>query len=114
MNARDALYRARELGAVFTVSGKDHVKVSAALPLPSSLMAGLKAHKREIISLLSKAPAYSATAYTCEESIGGTGSERCGVCALPLICPTCSRCRGCRLAMRFGKLGSKNTLGGGR
>jgi hypothetical protein len=101
MNAAEALYQARELGAVFTVSGQDQVKVSAPLPLPSSLMAGLRAHKLEIVTLLGKEPDYSLTACTCEHSIGGTESKRCGVCGLPMICPTCSRCRGCKLALKF-------------
>jgi hypothetical protein len=99
MNARDALYQARELGAVFTVSGKDQVKVLAPLQLPGSLMAGLKAHKAEVVILLGQEPDYSATACICKQPIGGTGSKRCGVCALPLICTTCLRCRGCKRAL---------------
>jgi hypothetical protein len=103
MNPAEALYQARELGAVFTVSGKGQVKVSGPLQLSGSLMADLKANKREIISLLGKVPDYSATACTCEQSIGGTGSERCGVCGLPLICSVCSKCRSCKRMARLGK-----------
>ena len=99
MNPAEALYRARELGAVFTVSDNDHVKVSAPLQLPGSLISDLKNHKSEIVILLGQEPDYAATACTCGESTGGTGGKRCGACALPLICPHCSGCRGCRRAM---------------
>jgi hypothetical protein len=99
MTATEVLCQARQLGAHFTMSGKDPVKVSSALPLPGSLMADLKIHKAEIVTLLDEEPDYSLTACTCGESTGRTGSNRCGVCALPLICPHCSGCRGCRRAM---------------
>jgi hypothetical protein len=106
MNAAEALCEARKYGAVFTVSGPDQVRLSAPLPLPGSLLADLKAHKLEIIGLLGKEPDYSLTACTCKKPMGGTGERRCAVCALPLICPGCSRCRGCRLALRFNKKGN--------
>jgi hypothetical protein len=106
MNPAEALYRARELGAVFTVSDNDPdhigVKVVAPLQLPGSLMADLKVHKAEIIVLLGQEPDYAGASCTCGVSTGATGSKRCGVCALPLICPHCSGCRGCRRALRDG------------
>ena len=39
-----------------------------------------------------------------------TGVERCNVCELPLICPVCEKCRGCKLRLRFptGKSRSQN------
>ena len=101
MTATEALRLARQLGVHFTVSGEDQVKVASPLPLPDSLLAALRAHKLEIITLLGEEPDYSLTACTCEHSIGGTESKRCGVCGLPMICPTCSRCRGCKLALKF-------------
>jgi hypothetical protein len=105
MNAAETLCEARKYGAVFTVLGPDRVRVSTPLPLPDPLRAALKAHKLEIIGLLGQTPDYSLTACTCDKPTGGTGEGRCTVCALPLVCPCCSRCRGCRLALRFNKGG---------
>jgi hypothetical protein len=99
MNATEVLYEAREHGAVFTTYDEGRVSISAPLPLPVSLVAALKERKSEIVLLLDREPDYAGTGCTCGESIGGTGSKRCGVCALPLICPHCSRCRGCRRAL---------------
>jgi hypothetical protein len=107
MNASEALFEARKQGAMFTVNGKGQVKVSALLPLPQPLLAELREHRAEITNLLLQQPDYSATACLCDRPVGGTGSERCGVCGLTLICPTCSCCRGCKLALRFGKKGIK-------
>jgi hypothetical protein len=103
MNASEALFEARKQGATFTVNGEGRVKVSALLPLPQSLLVELRKHRAELIALLRQEPDYSGTACVCDSPMGGTGSERCGVCGLRLICPTCSRCRGCRLALKFGK-----------
>jgi hypothetical protein len=103
MNASEALFEARKQGATFTVNGKGQVKVSALLPLPQPLLVELRKHRAELIALLRQEPDYSATACVCDRPVGGTGSKRCGVCGLTLICPTCSRCRGCKLALKFGK-----------
>jgi hypothetical protein len=106
-HAEELLHQARSRGAVFHVRSNDVIEWEAPLPLPEELLADLKTHKAEIVILLGQEPDYSATACTCEQPIGGTGSEWCGVCGLLLICPTCSRCRGCKLALRF-KYGSTN------
>jgi hypothetical protein len=103
MNASEALFEARKQGATFTVNGDGRVKVKAVLPLPQSLLAELRKHRPEIANLLLQEPDYSATACVCDRPFGGTGSARCGVCGLLLICPACSRCRGCKLALKFGK-----------
>ncbi len=101
MKAEELLYEARKQGAVFTVSGKNKVRVSGPMSLPDSLMAELRTHKLDIIPLLAEGPDYLATACICEKTPDGTGPERCGVCTLPLICPVCLHCRGCRLMARF-------------
>jgi len=44
----------------------------------------------------------SITACTCPQPIGPTGSQRCVICQLPLLCPNCGGCRGCKLAAQFG------------
>jgi hypothetical protein len=46
-------------------------------------------------------PDFAATACVCPAPIGPTGNSRCSVCELPLICPKCNRCRGCKLRLRF-------------
>jgi hypothetical protein len=97
----ELLHQARRLGAVFHVRPNNVIEWQAPLPLPDELLAGLKAHKSELVPLLGQRPNYADTACICKQSIGGTGSTRCGVCGLPMICPTCSRCRGCNLALKF-------------
>ena len=46
-------------------------------------------------------PDYAATACVCPTPNGPTGPDRCSVCELPLICPVCGLCRGCKLILRF-------------
>ena len=94
------LKKARSMGADFRFDG-DVVVVSAPQPLPSGLMAELRQHKRDIKDLLIQGPNYQATACVCPVPIGPTGSDRCGVCGLALICPGCLLCRGCKLRLRF-------------
>ena len=101
MNASEALYCARTQGAMFTIFGQDQVKVSAPTPLPESLMVELRKNKLALIPLICQQSNYAVTACTCDKTPDGTGPNRCGVCALPLICPVCDRCRGCKLLMRF-------------
>jgi hypothetical protein len=101
--AEELLHQPRSLGAVFTVNGGSQVKVSAPTPLPKALMAELQKHKPELITLLHQQPDYSLTACICDKTSDGTGPDRCGVCGLFLICPVCTRCRGCKLKVRFGK-----------
>jgi hypothetical protein len=100
VNATEALCEARKHGAVFIVSGEDCMGVAAPMRLPGSLISDRKIHKAQVIALLEEEPDYSATACTCGDSTGLTGSNRCGVCALPLICPHCSGCRGCKRMVR--------------
>jgi hypothetical protein len=114
MNASEALFEARKQGATFTMTGDGKVKVSALLPLPQPLLVELRKHRAELITLLRQEPDYSATACVCDRPVGGTGSERCGTCGLLLICPTCSRCRGCKLALRFNKGSNGYDRGGSR
>ena len=96
MTATEELCHARQLGAHFTVISESALKVSSPLPLPRNLTAELRKHKPELLVLLRETPDYSISACICEDSTGLTGSKRCGVCALALICPHCSRCRGCK------------------
>jgi hypothetical protein len=63
-------------------------------------------HKAEILIHLRRSepaslPDYAATACVCPVPIGPTGSARCPVCQLQLICPGCHRCRGCKLILKF-------------
>ena len=103
--AADGLIKkACSMGAAFWFDG-DAVVVSAPCPLPSELMAALRLHKQEIKVLLTPVPDYQATACICTVPIGPTGGVRCGVCGLPLICPECERCRGCKLRVRFPIIG---------
>ena len=99
--AGELLHHARSMGAAFHILSNDLVKWEAPLPLPEELLADLRAHKPEIIALLALEPDYQFTACLCDSTPDGTGPERCGVCGLPLICPVCLHCRGCRLMARF-------------
>ena len=103
MTLEELIFEATKQGAVFTVSSKYQVMVSAPIPLPESLMVELCKHKLELIPLFCLEPDYSLTACKCDRTPDGTGPERWGVCALPLICPVCSLCRGCMLALKFGR-----------
>ena len=98
------LKKAHSMGADFWLEN-DTVVVSAPHPLPMELMVELRQHKEDIEAWI-----YQATACVCPVPIGPTGVERCNVCELPLICPVCARCRGCKLRLRFpkGKSRSQN------
>ena len=95
--AEELLKRARVMGAIFHVVSEDRIEWEVPIPLPDSLLAGLRAHKPEILYLLSYDPDYEATACICDAPNGPTGALRCGTCGLQLIYPTCGRCRGCKL-----------------
>jgi hypothetical protein len=98
--AESLLKKARSMGADFRFDG--HVVVVSALrPLPPEFMAELRQHKQDIGNLLTQVPDYETTACQCAVPIGPTGTTRCGVCGLALICPNCDLCRGCRLRLRF-------------
>ena len=99
--ADELLRRARQLGAIFRVHPDKSIHWESPQPLPDYLLGELKEQKPELLVLLGQDSDYASTACTCLVPIGGTGSERCGVCGLPLLCPTCSMCRGCKLALRF-------------
>ena len=104
MTPEELLREARSLGAAFRFEG-DKVVVSAPLPLPGDLMAKLREHKPEIVALLGQEPDYQATACTCESPVGSTGEARCCTCGLPLICPHCGLCRGCKLRLKYPQNG---------
>jgi hypothetical protein len=102
MNGADELLRrARRLGAIFRVGEGESIHWESPQPLPEHLLSELKRQKPELLALLARPPDYASTACTCSAAIGGTSSDRCGVCGLPLICPLCSLCRGCKLALKF-------------
>jgi hypothetical protein len=67
----------------------------------------LRQHKAEILAHLChraepvRLPGYAASACVCPGPIGPTGDARYSVCQLPLICPGCGRCRGCKLILKF-------------
>jgi hypothetical protein len=102
--AEGLVMRARSMGADFPFDG-DAVLVSAARPLPADLMAELRQHRQAIGVYLARPVAYELTACICPVPIGPTGSIRYGICGLPLICPDCELCRGCRLCVRFPRSG---------
>ena len=110
MKAVDALFEAKRRGATFSINGQGQIKVSAMLPLPQLVLDELREQREEIINLLLEKPDYTATACNCGTTVGGTGSERCGVCGLALMCPNCSRCRGCKLRLRFGSPNWRNVV----
>ena len=95
IEVEELLKKARSMGADFCFEG-DVVVVSAPRPLPSTLMAELRQHKKVIGVLI-----YQATVCVCSIPIGPTGVDTCNVCKLPLICPVCERCRGCKLRLKF-------------
>ena len=102
MIAEELLRIARSQGASFEVLESGRINVQASSPLPEPLMAELREHKDDIRVLLAQAPDYQATACVCQVRNGPTGNNYCGVCGLPLICPDCGLCRGCRLRFRWG------------
>ena len=105
------LHRARQLGTIFRVNPDKSIHWESPQPLPDCLLGELKEQKPALLVLLVRVPDYASTACTCFLPVGGTGSERCGVCGLPLICPRCSLCRGCKLALRFKALEPKHHTG---
>ena len=101
MKAGELLREAKSLGATFILLGQERVRVEAPLPLPDELVDALRECKAEVLELLRAAPDYAVTACICTVPEGPTGPDRCGTCALALLCPGCGLCRGCLLAIKF-------------
>ena len=100
ISAEGLLKKARSMGAEFRFDG-DAVVVSAPRPLPGELMAELRQFKEDIRALLVEVADYQDAACVCFVPMGPTGSNCCGVCGLPMICPDCQLCRGCKLRIRY-------------
>lgn len=106
MGAVELLKELEILGVEVTVDG-DEVVLRPGARVPAEMLDPLRQAKADIMALLTYVPDYSITACSCDQPVGGTGPERCEVCRQPLLCPNCSGCRGCRLAVRFGWGGLK-------
>ena len=115
MTGGDLLRDIQAHGATIWAEG-DRLELEIPDNFPETLIVELRDHKAEILAELrepkprygdgqppplDRPPDYAATACICPVPIGGTGPDRCGVCELPLICPKCERCRGCKLRLRF-------------
>lgn len=107
MDAVNLLERVASLGLAITVDG-DALKIRGRrTPEAEALLEELRQQKQEILVLLRRSaelaspPDYAAAACVCLVPVGGTGSARFAVCELPLICPECGRCRGCKLRLKF-------------
>ena len=106
MGAAELLKELEILGVEVTADG-DEMVLRPGARVPSDMLGSLRQAKAEIMALLIYVPDYSVTACVCNQPIGGTGPERCGICGLALLCPDCPGCRGCRLAVRFGWEGAE-------
>jgi len=106
MGAAELLKELEILGVSASVDG-DEMVLRPGARVPADMLGPLRQAKAEIMALLTYVPDYSVTACTCDQPIGGTGPEQCEVCQQPLLCPNCLGCRGCKLAMRFGRGGVK-------
>ena len=101
MTPSETLRKARQMGIQLSSLGdRLHYEAPPGV-IDSGILELLSQQKQEILLLLSQVPDFQATACQCLVPIGATGSERCGVCGLPLICLACSMCRGCKLALKF-------------
>ena len=100
MTATEVLDRLEELGVTAWAYG-EKVRLQPGSNVPPELLAEVREHKTEVLTLLKDGVDYAATACVCPVPIGGTGPDRCNVCELPLICPDCRKCRGCKLRHRF-------------
>ena len=106
MTGKKVLAELKTRGVVLERHG-DHLHYRAPKgALTSELRQALIANKFDLLALLNESPDYVATACICPTPIGPTGPDQCRVCELNLICPECSRCRGCKLRLRF-PLGSR-------
>ena len=97
------LDRLAELGITARTSG-EKLLLEPGSKVPPDLLVEVRAYKAAILAYLRRRvgpPDYAATACVCDIPIGPTGPVWCAVCHLPLICPGCGRCRGCKLSIRF-------------
>ena len=101
MTGGEVLVHLKNHGVILEPNGDNlHYRAPKGV-LTLELRQALVEHKTEVLALLQQGRDYAATACICPEPIGGTGPDRCAVCELPLICPKCERCRGCKLRLRF-------------
>ena len=100
MNSAQILDRLHDLGVTVHLNGAK-VRMEPGSKVPAELLAEVRQHKTEVLALLQQGRDFAATACICPEPIGGTGPDRCGVCEMPLLCPRCERCRGCKHRLRF-------------
>ena len=100
MTAAEVLVRLSAMGITAWTSG-EKLLLEPGSKVPPELLAEVREHKAEVLTLLIEPVDYSATACVCSVPVGRTGPDRCNVCELPLICPECEKCRGCKLRLRF-------------
>ena len=100
MGAVDVLDALTTLGITARASG-EKLLLAPGSRVPPELLAEIREQKAAVLDLLKVSLVYAATACICPRPIGPTGVDRCNVCELPLICPECGRCRGCKLRLRF-------------
>jgi hypothetical protein len=106
MTPTDLLRGVQTYGGAIWADG-DRLELEVPDDFPDTLIEALKQRKAEVLALLRRrtepanSPDYAATACVCPVPVGPTGDARCPVCHLPLICPHCGRCRGCKLAIEF-------------
>ena len=86
MGVTDVLDRLSALGITARASG-EKLLLQPGSKVPPDLLAEVKAHKAEALTLLKDSPDYVATACVCHMPIGPTGADRYNVCELPLIYP---------------------------
>ena len=110
MNAADLLPDVQAHGVSIWADG-DRLELEVPEGFPDILIEALRQYKVEVLALLRRQaelaspPDFAATACICPVPIGPTGDARCPVCQLPLLCPECSRCRGCKLRLQFSEGG---------
>ena len=101
MTGGQVLAVAKSRGVVLEPQGdKLHYRAPKGA-LTQELRNDLAEHKAEVLALLKNGTDYQAAACICPASVGPTGTAVCNVCELPLICPVCAKCRGCKLRLRF-------------
>jgi len=99
MTATETLIELQKLGVVLKPQGDNvHYRAPRGVLTPELLQSLVK-HKAEVLTLLIEPVDYAAC--VCSVPVGRTGPDTCIVCELPLICPVCERCRGCKLRLRF-------------
>ncbi len=101
MTATETLAESQRLGVVLEPQGDTlHYRARRGVLTPELRQALVK-YKVEVLTLLTERVDYATTACVCSVPVGRTGPHTCIVCELPLICPVCERCRGCKLRLRF-------------